>query len=579
MAAPVSETTAAQVASAQLKRVAPSTDYTPINMERIINQDATLAYIFSFYPDAYVVVTALDEFTPVIAYATENPYKSDESQDILTELIRTDLCYRWQNLPLYSMEQRSAISSQWEDLLSSQPGRDYQQWPPVGYSPTGGWLKTNWTQNAPYNAMCPMDLVTGARSVAGCPSIAMGQIVNYHHTLNNTRLTDADDYHHNYSGRNYWIDNDAVALSFPTFPELNSYLDAVSQHFATDQALTNTDKAAIVFACGVAATQVYTSTGSGTFGVGQAFAAFQRFNFQDMELLDNSDTDVYDRMADSMMNALPVLLAVMTPAEDMGHNVVVDGYNTDGLFHLNFGWGGSSNGWYQLPEQFPYGMTVLEGAIVDIHPREYVMVFPDTLNFLTWEEMHIQSIEVVNITGENITIEGTSNQWVLPASQLFVLTNPSVLPCVLTPGQSMFINVMVDLPTVKTRQIYETPLRIIYNAGYYDVMIRYNTELTSPVEDDLIAVTPLSVSNSPNPFRDYTRISVKSAAQSSIRIGVYNVRGQLVRSFDAKCNSNGDCDILWDALDEKGTTASSGIYYYRVEGDRIVQTRKMLLLK
>jgi len=52
----------------------------------------------------------------------------------------------------------------------------------------------------------------------------------------------------------------------------------------------------------------------------------------------------------------------------MGHNVVIDGYNTDEYFHLNFGWGGTYNGWYLLPDEIPYGLTVIEGAIVDIFP-------------------------------------------------------------------------------------------------------------------------------------------------------------------------------------------------------------------
>jgi hypothetical protein len=50
----------------------------------------------------------------------------------------------------------------------------------------------------------------------------------------------------------------------------------------------------------------------------------------------------------------------------MGHNVVVDGYNTNDYFHLNFGWGGSYNGWYLLPDEIPYGLTVVEGVILDI---------------------------------------------------------------------------------------------------------------------------------------------------------------------------------------------------------------------
>jgi len=47
--------------------------------------------------------------------------------------------------------------------------------------------------------------------------------------------------------------------------------------------------------------------------------------------------------------------------------LVIDGYNTDEFYHLNFGWGGTYNGWYQFPlSGMPYGMNVIEGVILDI---------------------------------------------------------------------------------------------------------------------------------------------------------------------------------------------------------------------
>jgi hypothetical protein len=77
---------------------------------------------------------------------------------------------------------------------------------------------------------------------------------------------------------------------------------------------------------------------------------------------------IKNSISQNVKDTLPVHLAVVDPAWSMGHNVVVDGYNTNDYFHLNFGWGGSSNGWYLLPQEFPYGLTVVEGAIVDINP-------------------------------------------------------------------------------------------------------------------------------------------------------------------------------------------------------------------
>jgi len=127
--------------------------------------------------------------------------------------------------------------------------------------------------------------------------------------------------------------------------------------------------ATLVFACGVAAKQVFASNGSGTFGVSQAFDAYIKFNVAGAVLLDDTDTSIYTRMAQNVMDTLPVHLAVVDPGWTMGHNVVVDGYNTDHYFHLNFGWGGAYNGWYLLPDEMPFGLTVIEGAVVDIIPQ------------------------------------------------------------------------------------------------------------------------------------------------------------------------------------------------------------------
>jgi hypothetical protein len=126
-------------------------------------------------------------------------------------------------------------------------------------------------------------------------------------------------------------------------------------------------KAALSFAAGIAAQQVYTASVSGTFGIDQAQMAVQRFGFDQSELLVPPDFSIQQRVSDNMKNALPDLLGLVNEGWTVGHNVVVDGYNTNDFFHFNFGWGGSSNGWYTLPPtSIPYDLTVIEGVIVDI---------------------------------------------------------------------------------------------------------------------------------------------------------------------------------------------------------------------
>jgi len=241
------------------------------------------------------------------------------------------------------------------------------QWPPAGTTPTEGWLWENWTQGAPYNGYCPMDLIAGSRSVAGCPAIAMGSILHCGETTNGTQFNDTDDYYHNYN-EYYWIDDDYVAHDFPSWPELNVYLDSLESRYLNHEAISNTDKAALIYASGAACKQVYTASVSGTFGVDQAYDAYLKFGFADCSLLDASSDSLYEKLSANMMSAMPAHLAIVDaePAT-VGHNLVIDGYNTDEFYHLNFGWGGTYNGWYQFPlSGMPYGMNVIEGVILDI---------------------------------------------------------------------------------------------------------------------------------------------------------------------------------------------------------------------
>ncbi len=236
-----------------------------------------------------------------------------------------------------------------------------------------GLLHSHWTQDYPYNYFCPRDPVNGnAYSVAGCPAIAMGQIINYLRTTQDTRFTDDDDYNHYYAGRNYVIDDDWASLKFPSFPMLNEMLDSIDATFQRGEELTDELAAALVFACGTALTQVYTSESSGTFYVDQAFEAYLRFGFRDCVLIREPDSTMYAALISNLQAGYPAHLAVENPAGTVGHNVVVDGYReSDGKFHINFGYGGSLDNWYDIPDpNFYYGMTKVEGIILNIIPKD-----------------------------------------------------------------------------------------------------------------------------------------------------------------------------------------------------------------
>ncbi|MBU0488370.1 MAG: thiol protease/hemagglutinin PrtT [Bacteroidetes bacterium] len=369
----------------------------------------TLFYSVELSPVGYLIVAADDNLPPVIAYSFENNL---DSEGKLVEILVADISLRLAAVEKLPAELLLMRKNLWRELAGGISIRDIrlQQWPPAGTTSTGGWLETNWTQNSPYNLMVPIDPVTSTRSYVGCPATAMAQVLNFHQTTNNTQFTDGDDYYHNYAGRTFWIDDDYDLHGFPPFPELNTYLDTLSAHYANNITLTNQDKAAISFACGTAARQVYSSAGSGTFSVNQAYDAYIRFGCNTAELLQAGDTSLYSRLAQNMKDSLPAHLALVDSAWSTGHNIVVDGYNTNNYFHVNFGWGGSSNGWYLIPEEIPYSLTVIEGLIVDILKDSPVAV-PEP------EEASTFTI-YPNPAKEFVTIETIENESVLTISDM-----------------------------------------------------------------------------------------------------------------------------------------------------------------
>ena len=249
-------------------------------------------------------------------------------------------------------------------------------------------LKSQWTQDYPYNQLCPRDpYYSNAYSYAGCPAIAMGQIINYLQTTQETRFTDEDDYYHNYAGRKYYIDDDWESLQFPSFPQLNEYLDSIDAIWQRGEELPDLLQAAVVFACGTACKQIYTAEGSGTFYVDQAYEAYKRFGFEDCLLFREPTEEMFEILISNLQDGYPAHMAVENPEGTVGHNVVVDGYReSDGKFHVNFGYGGSLDNWYDIPDSnFYYGMTKLEGIIVNIIPAD-----PSAVN----EALCQQSLEV-----------------------------------------------------------------------------------------------------------------------------------------------------------------------------------------
>ena len=92
----------------------------------------------------------------------------------------------------------------------------------------------------------------------------------------------------------------------------------------------------------------------------------------------------------------------------------------------------------------------------------------------------------------------------------------------------------------------------------------------------------LLAQNYPNPFNPSTTISYaipEDIGQVAVRLNVFNIRGQLVRTLVDKSQGPGTYNVNWDGADNKGRQISSGVYFYRLVADDFVSTRKMVVLK
>lgn len=85
--------------------------------------------------------------------------------------------------------------------------------------------------------------------------------------------------------------------------------------------------------------------------------------------------------------------------------------------------------------------------------------------------------------------------------------------------------------------------------------------------------------NYPNPFNSQTTIKFYLTRASDIRLEIYNLLGQRVRTLVDGRKLAGNHQTVWDGRNDQGHQASSGIYFYRQTGEKYRQQKRMLLLR
>ncbi|MGB2768618.1 MAG: FlgD immunoglobulin-like domain containing protein, partial [Candidatus Zixiibacteriota bacterium] len=154
---------------------------------------------------------------------------------------------------------------------------------------------------------------------------------------------------------------------------------------------------------------------------------------------------------------------------------------------------------------------------------------------------------------------------------------------VLTPTDWTKLNVHTTAATGLGIYILTITGKEIGGSVEHDVTIFLEVQEPTDVED--LADNPNApksftlFQNQPNPFNPVTQITYQLPEACQVRVTIYNVRGQRVRTLHDGRQSAGRHTLNWDGRDTGGRLLSSGIYLYRLEAGQFHQTKKMTLMK
>lgn len=85
--------------------------------------------------------------------------------------------------------------------------------------------------------------------------------------------------------------------------------------------------------------------------------------------------------------------------------------------------------------------------------------------------------------------------------------------------------------------------------------------------------------NYPNPFNPKTIIRFALPKDSWVKMEIYNILGQKVKTLIDEKLTAGLKEVEWDGKDDKGFESASGIYFYKIKADEFSDIKKMVMLK
>ena len=308
-------------------------------------------YIFNNIKAAgFVVVAADDRVTPILGYS--NRQQADDAVPSTVDAWLRD----YSDAVLYCVDNAivatDEISAQWRRLRENAPLDD----PDEPHNAVAALLSTTWNQSSLYNSLCPYDSTAGEYTVTGCVATAMAQVMKYWERPVVGRSS------HSYTHSTYGRLSADFAATCYAWSQMPNALTASSSQAQI------TAVATLMYHCGVAVRMNYGISANGGsnaqtiaynnstavcaenalknyFDYKSTLRGYERSNFTD---------GAWTAMVAGELDAgRPVIYTGRDPLG--GHAFVCDGYDSRNHFHMNWGWGGSYDGYYALNALNPGG--------------------------------------------------------------------------------------------------------------------------------------------------------------------------------------------------------------------------------
>ncbi len=300
------------------------------------NAGEDFIYVMNMEPKGFILVSGDNIFRPVLGYGFDefhNPEVKNHNFYSWTRSYIEEYEYCLEN----GLEANAKFESDWEKYNTTDASnltvndRNLNVVEPI--------LTNIWNQDYPYNILCPEDEDgPGGHVYAGCVATAMSMIM----------------YHYKYPE----VGSGSHTHYMPQYGSMTAnYGETYYQWDAmTDNAVGYSDETLfaigqIQYHCGISVDMNYSPDGSGSYSWKVPNAIKTYFNYdQSADHQERGEVASWDAWRDVIYEQLDAAhpLYYSGQSDDGGHAFCCDGYDDNEMFHFNFGWGSSSNGFYVL---------------------------------------------------------------------------------------------------------------------------------------------------------------------------------------------------------------------------------------